>query len=193
MSNEMDKIFSDNDGTWMYDSVTDKMTRVGDAPRPVSQKVEPITERYETNEEKRWENYKKLRAIAKKYFGTEEMPWPEEVRYALLDKNLDQRIRSALFHLANVKRGYRDIYKADYASYRIWELEQAEKVVEQEKQMAEEKEAYKMSLIDSFRKSYQSKNFLWRFFNKKMSPKNLNLDNMDIEQLESLTTQVKGK
>ena len=74
-------------------------------------------------------------------------------------------------------------------SYELQELENVEKIVEllnTEKMQIQKRN----TSIEAARKRYKEKNFLWKLFNKKISPKNQNFDDMTDEEINAL---YKGK
>ena len=141
----------DEDGIWSYDPVTDKMTRIGDAP-------------------------KKNRTSSSGSFD----PWSYKgIRYELdratggLDdeyigsNNLINRINSITDPSErNELRGLLERRRAEYIRNRE----------NKEKRIAAEDAAEHNRLVQKYNSEWKKRNVLWRVFHQKLSPKKQNFD-----------------
>jgi len=138
-------------------------------------------------------NLKKLERIKGKYFKDSGIPF-SFLFESSIEKDIDPRIREMLYKITLIKD---ETLGNDYVlAYRvellIKELEKIEQIIESEQQLKQkEAEEKKQQTISKVKEKYKEKNLLWKFFNKKINPENIDLDNMSIEEIEELYRKVK--
>lgn len=144
--------------------------------------------------EKTSKNIERLDAILEKYFVDKKIPRLGYTEYTLKDKNIDSRFLDIFRSIAYTKEKnpfaeIADLVVSDMDELERLEIQIKQEKIEEEKRLASQKE----KAIDNARKRYKDKNFLWKFFNKKMAPKNQEFDNMTIEEINELYVSKRGR
>jgi len=100
----------------------------------------------------------------------------------LKSKNVDPRIIGIIENIAHTKKQHPHEELGNFVLEELYEIEQIENKISSKTQ---EKEA-RDKAIKAAKERYNSKNFLWKFVNKKQSPEKVNFDQMSIEEIEKI-------
>ena len=145
----------------------------------------------------------KLSRFCNMYFNDGQLPTIEKLEESLLSKDIGLDFKNAIikmvdFYYTKNLEEYENIVKFDELLTRIdiyrQDYERSKRIEEIKRQ--EEKEALeqrKLMFLKRAKRYYNSKNFLWKFFNKKLNPERINVENLTKESLTQLEEEYKRK
>ena len=131
--------------------------------------------------------YERLLKVAGKYFTDGQIPFSYDFYRMLETDVMNEEIKTILYSISMaVDRNQYGLYDIAFDSLsKLDEIEIIEALELEIKQEKEQKEK-RVRAIDEARRRYNSKNFFWKFVNRKVKPEIVVTDDMDINQINNL-------
>ena len=153
--------------------------------KPLYEKDNEAIKKIETEKIKK--KLEKINGVIGKYFKNGEIPTIHTFNECLLDDSLDSRIRTILYAISDIKTKNQFYFQGfvEEAILHVYDLEELELKIEKEietKKTTEDK-------ITQARERYSSKNFLWKYVHRKISPEKQNFDELSDQEIDSLYTR----